>query len=54
MMCVCVDRVAVHEADNLMGVTNLSTIFAAVLISSDAVSCSLSSQTKHNSNTVFT
>jgi len=39
-VCLSVDdRVAAHESDNLMGVTNLATIFAAVLlVSSHAVS----------------
>ena len=40
-LCVSVYRVADHESVNLMGVTNLATIFAAVLLSSDAVSLCL-------------
>jgi len=38
-LSVCLSgRVSLHESDNLMGLTNLATIFAAVLVSSDAVS----------------
>jgi len=40
-MCLYVCRVAEHESENLMGLTNLATIFAAVLVSSDAVSLNL-------------
>jgi len=37
-LCLCIYRVADHESVNLMSLTNLATIFAAVLVSSDAVS----------------